>query len=525
MSVVGQLDELKRVLDEQLVEYYTELDADGNFVHPPKTDDQLDEFIQAAYGLRLPRKVVTPGHRTPFEFVADLFFERTKNALGFANRTGGKTYGVALLNHLDMTFKPGCEIASAGAVRDQAEKCYRYLQEHLERPWFKKLRERFQKIKRKDLVESSIRSMTKFNNGSILEIITATEKGLRGPHPQKSRIDEVDEIEWELLQTGLSMSHSTDDILGQNVFTSTRQKMHGSMQRMLDEAVARGIEIYEWNIWETLQTCNRRCKGDPKHGDCPIYTFCQGKAHHCDGFYRIDDFIEKVRMIDREKFETEWLNEKPSKERFVYPNFSQTRHVLTPEKLQELCGFSYPNLSWQKISSIDFGSSPGHPFVHLDIFRIPNVNAWLVFEEYVAEQRLLRDHADSIKRKKSYRAGDCPYADHDAQDRLELKNYGINTRKAIKGNASVAVGIDYIKSLLSGFPPLETPMLYVWHECTYTIKEFGMYSWPIRPDGKPDKSGRPLQENDHAMDALRYALYSYHRSSGSRYTARSMPGV
>lgn len=516
---------LAQELDRKILAHYLELDDKGNFRHPPKTDDELWEFVRIAYGTKMPRKVVTKGHRTPHAFVCDLFFERVKNALGFANRTGGKTYSVALLNHLDLIFKGKCEIASAGAVRDQAEKCYRYFSGFCNLPWFQDLCARYQHITGRQFLSSSIKSLTTFGNGSRLEIITGTEKGLRGPHPHKARIDEIDLIPWEILQTGLSMAHSGDGIRGQNVFTSTRQEQDGSMQRMLDNAAEKGIAVYEWNIWETLARCTRRCVDDPVHGSCPIYDFCKGKAHHCDGFFSIDDFVDKVRLIDREKFEIEWLNSRPSRHKLVYNHFDNGRHVMTPQKLHAIAKTSSPDATWARIAGLDFGSSPGHPFVYLKLCRIPYVNAWMVFHEYIAEQRLIRDHAAAIKRSPYFVSSEAIFADWDAQDRLELRACGIYTRQAVKGPQTVNMGVDHVASLLRGFPPKEEPMLYVWHECTYTIKEFGKYQWPIRPDGKPDRTGNPLKEHDHAMDALRYALYSYKKHGTQKYFPRNMDGV
>ena len=76
---------------------YLELNEKGLFINPPSTDDELHEFIEIAYRVTIPRKVVEEGHRAPFDFVSDLFFERTRNALAFANRNGGKTFAVAIL--------------------------------------------------------------------------------------------------------------------------------------------------------------------------------------------------------------------------------------------------------------------------------------------------------------------------------------------------------------------------------------------------------------------------------------------
>jgi len=438
------------------------------------------------------------------------------------------TYAVALLNHLDMVFKPGCEICSAGAIKDQAEKCYRYFREFCALDWFQEFSYRYQSITGRPLFieKDSLKSRTVFGSRSRLEVITASEKGLRGQHPSKSRLDEIDEMEWHVLQIGLSMAQSDErlGVRGQNVFTSTRQRIDGVMQRMLDTAAEKGIEVYEWNIWETLQKCTRRCQGDPAHGDCPIYTFCQGRAHHCDGYFAVDDFVDKVRLLDREAFETEWLNLRPARHKLVFPDFG-SRHIMTPPKLHTLCGFACPELSWHRISGLDFGSSPGHPFVYLKFAQIPNHGAWLLFYEYVAEQKLIKDHATAIKQSPGYLSSEVIYADWDAQDRLELKSHGVRTRAARKGRGSVNMGLDFINSLLRGFPPKEEPMLYVWHECIYTIAEWGKYSWPIRADGRPDRSGNPEKEHDHTSDATRMCLFSDKYKSRRVYRGRRLAGI
>lgn len=529
----AELDLQKHIeeVNRQILSYYTTLDNRGNFAHPPKDEFELHEFINLGYKCNIPQKQITSGHKAPFDFISDIYFQRVKNALGFANRNGGKTYNTAILNHLDMTFKPGCEIASAGAVRDQADKCYRYLCDFLHFPWFQDLNARYKDVTGKPLLDASIKMRTSFNNGALLEIITASEKGLRSPHPHKARIDEIDLIDWDVLNVGLSMARSDDRIRGQNVFTSTRQYQDGSMQVLLDTASERGIHIYEWNIWESLSKCSRRCFDDEQHGTCPIYSFCKGKAHDCEGFYLIDDFIDKVRIIDRNKFEIEWLNSKPSRDKMVYHMFSPNRHIMTPEKLKQYCGYSEPQPSWFRVAGLDFGSSPGHPFVYLKLVEIPGKGAWMVFYEYIAEQRLIKDHATSIKASPLFLGGERIYADWDAQDRMELKAEGLVTSRAVK---DVNMGCDYVASLLRGIPKVmsgpneeiyDEPKLYVWHECPYTIREFGRYHWPTRFDGKPDKSGVPAKEDDHAMDALRYALFSYKRTGGSKYRVRSIPGL
>ena len=49
-------------------------------------------------------------------------------------------------------------------------------------------------------------------------------------------------------------------------------------------------------------------------------------------------------------------------------------------------------------------------------------------------------------------------------------------------------------------------MLYVDRSCRNVQKEFSSYAW----DEKAQMRGedKPLPENDHALDAIRYALYT-----------------
>jgi hypothetical protein len=517
-------DCLEAKVNQQIVERFLEIDENGKFLNPPKNEDELEVFVELFYGVRFPKKVITPGHKSPWQFLCDLYFERVKKALGFANRSGGKTYLVAVLNHLDMLFKWGCEVSSAGAVKDQAQRCYKYFTELNQLPAYQEFCKRFGKVTGRRFLESSIQSKTKFGNGAELEIITGSEKGFRGPHPQKSRIDEIDELEWDVFQTGLSMSKSTNEISGQDVFTSTRQKEQGTMDRLIEEADRRRVKIYEWNIWETLERCPRRCINDPVHGTCPVVKFCNGQAHDCDGYYRIEDFIEKVTGLDEDKFAREWVNKGASRERLVYHHFKKEQHVLDPDKLFKLTGFRSPSLEWTRVSGLDFGSSPGNPFVYLKLVKLP-FGGWLVWWEYYAEQRLLRDHAWSIKNSPGYSMSEQIYGDWDAQDRLELAQYGIRMRPAVKGPDSVAVGIDKINEYLQGYAPYFRPHLYVWHECVNTIYEFTRYQWPVRADGRPDKSGRPRDGYDHAMDSMRYAVFSDYRLGAPKYFARRVSGI
>jgi len=87
-----------------------------------------------------------------------------------------------------------------------------------------------------------------------------------------------------------------------------------------------------------------------------------------------------------------------------------------------------------------------------------------------------------------------------ASFKAELKQRGIATRDA---NNDVLNGIRYTGSLLS------KERLYINDCCTHAIDEFYSYSW----DEKASLSGedKPLKEDDHVMDCVRYFSYTIAR--------------
>ena len=354
------------------------------------TDEDVLFFVREYLGYSIPTHAFCPGHCAPSSFLLDLFFEKVKAALGFGSRGSGKTLGVAILNFLDMRFKDGCDVATAGATLDQARKGYNYFTKMVLQPEFLPW-----------LVTDPTQSLTKCRNGSQLEILTGTVKGLNSPHPLKARIDEVELMDWSVLQEGLSMSMAKPHLpwIGQDVFTSTRKVASGTMQRLLNESDDKGITVYRFCIWETLSRCHRDCQKDTKFGDCPAYERCQGKAHDCHGWYPLDDFIQKVRVLDKDTFEAQWENKRPSAATLVYGNsFNEATHVVTP--------FEIP-LHWPVISAVDFGAN----FAYLKFAIDPSTGVWFGFYEYFTDRpTLLQTHRDRIRGSSMFRRSERVYA-------------------------------------------------------------------------------------------------------------------
>lgn len=185
----------------------------------------------------------------------------------------------------------------------------------------------------------------------------------------------------------------------------------------------------------------------------------------------------------------------------VYKEYREDLHVIP----------SFPNnmvpREWRKVRAIDFGCAA--PFCCLWLAR-DREGRWYVYDEHYRVETLNKDHAAAIKARPwaiggAFHALWGPtYSDHDPQQRRELAALGIPTTLAKK--EPIVGGISLIRSLLmpdkSG-----RPRLYVCEHCENTRREFRKYRWPEGTDTRNPKE-EPLDVDNHAMDALRYGVYT-----------------
>lgn len=83
-----------------------------------------------------------------------------------------------------------------------------------------------------------------------------------------------------------------------------------------------------------------------------------------------------------------------------------------------------------------------------------------------------------------------------------LKSLGVNVRGALKGKGSVSAGIDY----MLGFEIIVNAHLVEW------MTEFNNYSWALDKNGK--QTNKPVDDFNHAIDSIRYALESAMKPNG-----------
>lgn len=498
------------------------VDWNVEYLYESKDSDLLYMFVKTILGFNIPRQKVCDDHCAPFDFISDSFFDAVSKMLVVANRNGGKTQNFGILNALDALCKKKCEIASVGAIEDQAKKCYKYTVDIIQKPYFSKL-----------LSKDPMISLTKLDNGSEISILPGTMSGVNGPHPQRTNFDEVELTQWKILMEFMSMAKSTKEVPACVRITSTRKFSHGPMQKLIDERDKRNFKLYMWCIWETIERCsdNRSgvvpcyvivpddkkkrvvkhkvfshnkddyekefpidtlIKNREKHSGClacPLVEVCLCKAKRADGYYSISDTIEKFTGIDRSVWDAQWECKKPGTEGLVYGEFDEAIHVIPKESFK--FNPDYPCYAGQ-----DFGYSDPAGTIFLQF--LPNGDA-VIFDELYERRKQTPVLAKYYWKPKQDKYN-CRYwfADTENADAIsQMESIGIPVLSADK---NISMGISKVRSWFrtaDGYI-----RLYITSNCVNTIAELKSYKYP------ENGGDRPVDKNNHLMDPLRYILYT-----------------
>lgn len=193
----------------------------------------------------------------------------------------------------------------------------------------------------------------------------------------------------------------------------------------------------------------------------------------------------------------------------VYDFFDEKLHVID---------FA-PSYTSSYIVGVDYGTTNPCAFVLIghDPNRFPNF--WVESEYYFdsrAQQRQKTDteYADDFKKFIEGRPINAIYLDPTAVSfRIELQKQGI--LNLYEAENSVLDGIRFVSKLLNN------GTLKVCRSCKNVIKEFQSYVW----DDKSALTGidKPKKVNDHALDAIRYALFTHlFGKEGARLSAQDI---
>ena len=209
----------------------------------PQSMEHLAVYVATTLDIRLAHPSFCPGHVSPLEFVWNIFSEKDHSAVLYAARGTGKTFGLAVVCFLWSVFIPKCGIVALGGSLEQSQKIVTYLQGFWAMP-----------NAPAHMLASDVGGRGyKMMHGGSVTALAASPKSVRGPHPQKLVLDEIDEMD-KVIYTAAQGQHMPKfGIKDQVVCSSTLHKPYGLMSEVVDNAHETGHHLYKWCIEEVIE--------------------------------------------------------------------------------------------------------------------------------------------------------------------------------------------------------------------------------------------------------------------------------
>jgi len=435
--------------------------------------DEIDLFIFLEYGLREPRistKVnCGKNHTSQFRFLSSVLLGKVEDFIVWANRSGSKSYLAGLIAWVESGMFSRCETNILGGSLEQSEKSYKAMNDFWELTGL-----------REELLEvEPLISETRWRNKSRVHILTASQKSVRGGHPQRLILDEVDEMDEDIFEAALSQPQSKYGIKSRIGIFSTNHRAEGTMEKALKMAEEKGgYTLFKWCIWDVLESCK-----DYSCSRCKLATYCPGKhMKKADGYYKVEDFIKKLSQLSEYTLFVEWFCEKVGRGDLVYgkefdPDIHLVDREFKPGKDVYL--------------SIDWGGT--NPF---------SIGVWQNFDDlgWVRVDEIYKGHTtnkyiiDEAKKRPWWKFIRGVVADPERADLIDEWKEALPGIPVEKADNRVEVGIEAVRDALR--PVVGNPKIYFnKFRCKDIIREFKAYR---------ERNGKPVKENDHAMDDMRY---------------------
>ena len=483
----------------------------------PNSPSALRKWVHAYTGVWVADRRVCPGHDSPFDYFARLFFERPSLALVLGPRGGGKSFLSALNTHITSRWDPRHSTRILGGSLSQSEQVYRAIREavHEGRGWAGSDSESIARLLKGEAV---------YRNGSDVSILAASSTSVRGPHVPSLKLDEVDEIAPDLREAAMGMCMDRRGSSASVVMTSTWHRVNGPMAGLMDRARAGEFPLFSFCAFEVLEPCSAERSGPRVGGEagyancpqCPLKPWCHAGrdrdggeplAKRSAGHYGIDALIQKIRSTGTRTFESDYLCKGPRADGLWFPAFDAAAHVDPRAEFDR-------NLPVHL--AIDSGVFTGAVFFQVarGVTQAGSVEEVRVFADYLAENRPAEQNARAIlevARTRCEGRHDVVSTDPAGGARNpvgptvigEYERVGLRPLRRWPVG-SVADGLALVESFVD--PADGRSRLTIHPRCTVTIRAMENYRRAKRAGQWQDYPEDPQHPHEDVVDALRGGL-------------------
>ena len=213
--------------------------------------------------------------------------------------------------------------------------------------------------------------------------------------------------------------------------------------------------------------------------------------------------FERMKVNNPRRYQVAGLGNWGIVEGLIYENWKEEAYTLiTRKEAQEgRKGVIRDNL--KTVCGLDFGYTNDPTAFVIALLDKDNSRLY-IYDEFYEKGLSNKAIAERIK-ELGYRKERITADSAEPKSIDELKAYGLNVKGAVKGKDSIVHGIQWIQDL----------EIIIHPRCANFLTEISNYTWDTDRFGK--KLNVPIDDFNHLMDALRYAVERYSMSKGWVY--------
>lgn len=299
----------------------------------PRNKEHLALYCAFVLGVKIPAISACPNHSSPLDALWDAYADEVYFGIWHAMRGSGKTLILAILAYLESAFKHNCGTAILGGSLEQSQKAIAYSNQLWQRPG----------VPRHLLLGGVVAGRGyRLKHGSWVVALAASQKSVRGPHPQRLRLDEVDEMDSKIFDAALGQPMANYSIPDQVIASSTLHHPFGMMATLVDAREEKGAELYQWCVEEVRERSG--------------------------GFWTDEEIARKKKQLTQSMWDAEYLLKRPMVGQSVY-DFDAVERAYQRGK----------GVSFQKRGIIEAGIDWGHSCTVMHLVQD-------VKERYIASQ-------------------------------------------------------------------------------------------------------------------------------------------
>lgn len=216
------------------------------------------------------------------------------------------------------------------------------------------------------------------------------------------------------------------------------------------------------------------------------------------------EFERKRQTMDPRRFNMVYGGEFNKMEGLVYDCFSHDQHLTEARTLPGETRY---------IAGVDWGYTSPAAIV---ILAVTPSGHYFVVDEHYETQLTIGAMVEIGRRKQRVFGIERFYCDPSSPANIEEFNRAGLT--ALKADNEIRIGVDRVYQLLK-----EGKLQFFEGRCKYLVDEMESYHYPDDPDidgNKDVKELNPVKQDDHALDAMRYAVSATFHTGAKKRTPK-----